>query len=121
MRPLATMEPERRAFLYELYTRSAGDARQRVPYEALIDALGFSEAVTKRVQRELQGEGLVDLTPVPLITHVARPAMGYEHRHCRQQTIGLTAAGVRLMEGVLAPRPTAPSHSSGSPDHATTI
>jgi hypothetical protein len=26
------MEPEHMAFLYELYTRSAGDARQGVPY-----------------------------------------------------------------------------------------
>ncbi len=51
------MEQERMLFLYELYTRSAGDARQGVPYEALIDALGFGEAVTKRLQRALQMEG----------------------------------------------------------------
>jgi hypothetical protein len=54
------MEPEHLAFLYELYTRSAGDARQGVPYEALIDALGFDERVTKRIQHELQREGPVD-------------------------------------------------------------
>jgi hypothetical protein len=34
------MEQAHMAFLSELYTRSAGDARQGVPYEALIDALG---------------------------------------------------------------------------------
>jgi hypothetical protein len=49
MMTFAAMEPERLAFLSELYTRSAGDARQGVPYEALIDALGFDERVTKRI------------------------------------------------------------------------
>jgi hypothetical protein len=44
------MEQERLAFLYELYTRSAGDARQGIPYEALINALGFGEALTKQIQ-----------------------------------------------------------------------
>jgi hypothetical protein len=53
------LEQERMAFLSELYTRSAGDARQGVPYEALIDALGFDERVTKCIQRALQREGLV--------------------------------------------------------------
>ena len=48
------MEPAHLAFLYELYTRSAGDARQGVPYEVLIDALGFDERVTKRIQRALE-------------------------------------------------------------------
>jgi hypothetical protein len=42
------MEQAHMAFLSELYTRSAGDARQGVPYEALIDALGFDERVTAR-------------------------------------------------------------------------
>ena len=40
MKPWEDMAQERIAFLYELYTRSAGDARQGIPYEALIDALG---------------------------------------------------------------------------------
>jgi hypothetical protein len=31
MMPFDAMEPQRLAFLYELYTRSAGDARQGVP------------------------------------------------------------------------------------------
>jgi hypothetical protein len=40
MWPFDAMEQERLSFLYELYKRSAGDARQGVSYEALIDALG---------------------------------------------------------------------------------
>jgi hypothetical protein len=52
------MESAHLAFLYELYTRSAGDARQGVPYEALIEALGFDERVTKRIQRALEREGV---------------------------------------------------------------
>src|SRR5688572_23326848 len=68
------MEPAHMAFLYELYTRSAGDARQGVPYEALIDALGFEERVTKRIQRALEREGLVDLTTVPPMTHMGQTA-----------------------------------------------
>src|SRR5919198_4412959 len=83
-------EPEPMAFLYELYTRSAGDARQGIPYEALIDALGFDERVTKRIQRELQREGLVELTTVPPMTHMGRPVMDHTLRHRRQQTIGMT-------------------------------
>jgi hypothetical protein len=54
MRPSEAMEQERMAFLYELYTRSAGDARHGVPYEELIDALGCGEALTERFQCELQ-------------------------------------------------------------------
>jgi hypothetical protein len=54
MMAFAAMEPERLAFLPELYTRSAGDARQGVPYEALIGALGFDERVTKRIQCDFQ-------------------------------------------------------------------
>jgi hypothetical protein len=59
------MAPAHLAFLYELYTRSAGDARQGVSYEGLIDALGFDARVTKRIQHELQREGLVDLDHRP--------------------------------------------------------
>jgi hypothetical protein len=90
MMAFAAMAPEHLAFLSELYTRSAGDARQGVPYEALIDALGFDERVTKRIQRELEREGLVDLTTVPPMIHIGRPVMDYAPRHRRQQTIGMT-------------------------------
>jgi hypothetical protein len=38
MRPLEAIERGRIAFLYELYTRSAGDAGQGIPYEELVDA-----------------------------------------------------------------------------------
>ena len=104
MMAFAAMVPERLAFLSELYTRSAGDARQGVPYEALIDALGFDERVTKRIQRELEREGLVDLTTVPPMTHMGRPVMDHAPRHRRQQTIGMTPQGMRLMEDLLAMR-----------------
>jgi hypothetical protein len=106
--PYDAMEQERLLFLYELYTRSAGDARQGVPYDALIDALGFGEAVTKRIQRELQQEGLVELTTIPPMTYVSHPTAGYTHRQCRQQMIAITSQGVWLMEDILATRPTAP-------------
>jgi hypothetical protein len=112
------MEPERLAFLYELYTRSAGDARQGVPYEALIDALGFNERVTKRIQRELQWEGLVELTAVPRMTAVGRMVMDHAHRQNHQQTIGMTPQGMRLMEDIFATcshtEPSKPSASKQS-------
>jgi hypothetical protein len=98
----AAMEPERLAFLSELYTRSAGDARQGVPYEALIDALGFEERVTKRIQRALEREGLVELTVVPQMTTVGRPVMDHAPRQHHQQTIGMTPQGMRLMEDLFA-------------------
>jgi hypothetical protein len=101
MRPFEAMEQERMAFLYELYTRSEGDARQGVPYEELIDALGFGEALTKRIQRALQLEGLVELTTLPRITHVSRPVMDHEPRHRCHQTIGMTPQGMRLMDDIL--------------------
>jgi hypothetical protein len=104
MIPFDARELERLAFLSELSTRSAGDARQGVPYEVLIDALGSSEAVTKRLQRALEWEGLVELTTAPPVTHVGRPAMGCEHRHRRQQTISLTPQGVRLLEDIIGTR-----------------
>ena len=100
----AAIVPERLAFLSELYTCSAGDARQGVPYEALIDALGFDERVTKRIQRELEREGLVDLTTVPPMTHMGRPVMDHAPRHRRQQTIGMPPQGQRLVEDLLATR-----------------
>jgi hypothetical protein len=96
------MEQERLSFLYELYKRSAGDARQGIPYEALIDALGFGEALTKRIQRDLQLEGLVELTTVPRMITVGRPVMDHEPRHRCHQTIGMTPQGGRLMEDILA-------------------
>ena len=102
MTAFEAMEQERLSFLYELYTRSAGDARQGIPYEELIDALGFGEALTKRIQRELQLEGLVELTTVPRITTVGRPVMDHEPRHRCHQTIGMTPQGGRLMEDIFA-------------------
>jgi hypothetical protein len=114
-------EPEHMAFLYELYTRSAGDARQGVPYEALIDALGFDERVTKRIQHELQREGLVELTAVPQMTTVGRTVMDHAHRQHHQQTIGMTSQGMRLMEDLFATLNPAPPQPSASPDHTTTV
>jgi hypothetical protein len=98
------MEQEHMAFLYELYTRSAGDARQGVPYEALIDALGFDERVTKRIQRALQREGLVELTDVPRMTTVGRTVMDHVQRQTHYQTIGMTPQGMRLREDIFATR-----------------
>jgi hypothetical protein len=98
------LEQERMAFLYELYTRSAGDARQGVPYEALIDALGFDERVTKCIQRALQREGLVELTDVPRMTTVGRTVMDHAQRQTHQQTIGMTPQGMRLMEDIFTHR-----------------
>jgi hypothetical protein len=94
------LEQERMAFLSELYTRSAGDARQGVPYEALIDALGFDERVTKCIQRALQREGLVELTDVPRMTTVGRTVMDHAQRQTHQQTIGMTPQGMQLMEDI---------------------
>jgi hypothetical protein len=118
---LEAIEPECLAFLYVLYIQSAGGARQGVPYEALIDALGFSETLTKRLQRELEQEGLVELTTVPLLTHVGRPATDHMHRYRRQQTIGMTPEGSRLIEDIIATRCTASPQLSASPDHTTAI
>jgi hypothetical protein len=115
--PYDAMEQERMLFLSELYTRCAGDARQRVPYETLIEALGFEEAVTKRLQCSLQQDGWVELTTIPSMTYVCRPVMTPMHRHCRQQTIGLTPQGARLMEDLLATQHEAPPQPSASPDH----
>ncbi len=111
------MEPERLAFLSELYTRSAGDARQGMPYEALIDALGFDERVTKRIQRALEREGFVALTAVPRMTTVGRMVMDHAHRQHHQQTIGMTPQGMRLMEDLFATRAAAarPTPSASPP------
>jgi len=108
MMPFDEGEQERLAFLYEIYKRSAGDAHQGIPYEVLIDALGFDERVTKRIQRELQREGLVELTTVPQMTTVSRPVMDHMHRQHHQQTIALTPQSVHLLEDVIATRHTAP-------------
>jgi hypothetical protein len=121
MRLLEAMEQEPMAFLYELYTRSAGDARHGVPYEELIDTLGFSEALTKRLQRALQQEGLVELSVVPPMTYVSRPVAAHAHRQSHQQTISLTPQGVQLMEDIIAIRYTAPPQPSASPDPTTTV
>jgi hypothetical protein len=74
------MEPEQMAFLSELYTPSAGNARQGVPYNALIDALGVTECVTKRIQRATQRAGLVELTTIPPMTHMGRPVIAVSRR-----------------------------------------
>jgi hypothetical protein len=121
MMPFDEKEQERIAFLYELYKRSAGDARQGVPYEGLIAALRCGEAVTKRIQRDLQLEGLVELTTVPPMTHMSRTVMDHAHRQSRHQTIGMTLQGVRLMEDLLATLNPALPQSSASPDHITTV
>jgi hypothetical protein len=121
MRLLEAMEPESGVFLYELYTLSGGDARHGVPYEALIDALELDEALIKRLQGALQRGGWVDLTTVPPVTHVGRPVMGTAHRHGREQTIGLTLQGQRLVEDSLALRRSAASRPSSSADRTTTI
>jgi hypothetical protein len=120
MMPLGATEQERRAFLYELYTRSEGDARQGVPYEQLIGALGFGEALTKQIQHALQQEGLVELTTVPPMTHVGRPVMDHAQRHSRHQTIGMTPQGVRLMEDILAKLNMAAPQQLASPNQNTT-
>jgi hypothetical protein len=52
--PSLAGEPERLAFLSEWYTHRAGDVRPGVPCQALIGPLGFSEAVMKWLQREIQ-------------------------------------------------------------------
>jgi hypothetical protein len=98
------MEQAHMACLYELYTRSAGDARQGLPYEALIDALGFDERVTKRLQRALERAGVVDLTTVPPMTHMGRPVMAHAPRQHHQQTIGMTPQGMRRMEDLFTTR-----------------
>src|SRR5688500_4322085 len=98
------MAPAPMALLSERSTRRAGDARQGVPDEALVDALGFEERVTKRIQRALEREGLVDLTTVPPMTHMGRPVMDHTSRQHHQQTIGMTPHGMRLMEDLLATR-----------------
>ena len=108
MIPFDEGEQERLTFLYEIYKRSAGDARQGIPYEVLIEALGFDERVIKRIQHELQQDGLVELTAVPQMTTVCRPVMDHIHRQHHQQTITLTQQGVRLLEDVIATRHTGP-------------
>jgi hypothetical protein len=115
MMPFDAMEPQWMTFLYELYKRSAGDPRQGVPYEELVEALGFDESLTKRIQCALQQEGLVELTAVPQITNVGRTVMDPAHRQGCRQTIGMTPHGVQLMEDILSNRAHAdPPHQSAS-------
>jgi hypothetical protein len=114
------MEQERMAFLYELYTQSAGDARHGVPYEELIDALGCGKTLTERLQCELQQEGVVGLTVVPPMTYVSHSVKDPAHRHSLQQTIGITPQGVRPLEDTLATLRMAPPQPSASPDPTTT-
>jgi hypothetical protein len=98
------MEPQHLTFLYELYKRSEGDARRGIPYEELVDALGFGERITKSIQRDLQQEGLVELTSLPQITNVVRTVIDHEHRRSSRQTIGVTRHGVQLLEDILSNR-----------------
>jgi hypothetical protein len=114
MMAFEALEQERMAFLSALYTRSAGDARQGVPYEALIDALGFEERVTKGIQRALQREGLVELTDVPQITTVGRTVMDHAQRPTHQQTIAMTPQGLRLMQEIVAYHAAPPSPPSAA-------
>jgi hypothetical protein len=102
MIPCEAMEQPRLAFLYEIYKRSNGDPHQGVTYDDLVEAQGFGETLTKRLQRDLQCEGLVDLNAVPRITDMGRTVINYEHRRSNRQTIGITCQGVRLMEDILA-------------------
>ena len=119
MRLFDAMEPERMAFLYELYRRCEGDPRQAVPYEELVEALGFDEPLTKRIQQTLQQEGLVELSTVPRITNVGRTVMDPTHRWSHRQTIAMTLHGIQLMEDLLAngahtePLPRLASHTVG--------
>jgi hypothetical protein len=114
MMSLEAMEQPCVVFLYELYKRSEGDPRQGVPYDELVDALGLGERVTKRLQRQLQQEGLVELTAVPPITNVGRTVMDPTHRQSCRQTIGMTPHGVQLIEDILAhrARPDSPTPST---------
>jgi hypothetical protein len=86
-----------------------------VPYEALIDALGFDERVTQRIQRDLQREGLVDLTAAPEMAMVGRPVMNHAHRQHHQQTTGMTPQGVQLMENLTRDAAHGPSPTLGIP------
>lgn len=98
------LEPQCLAFLYELYTRTEGDARHGIPYEELVDALGFGERVTKSIQYDLQQEGWVELTFLPRITNVVRTISDPKHCRSSRQTIAMTHYGVRLTEDIFANR-----------------
>ena len=112
MMPCEEMEPQRIAFLHELYKRSEGDPRRGIPYEELVDALEFGERITKRIQRELQQEGLVELTVVPQMTNVGRTVIDPLHRRSHRQTIGMTPHGVRLIEDLLHRAHTEPGQAA---------
>lgn len=96
------MEQRHLAFLHELYTRSAGDPSHGVPYEELVEALGFDEPLIKKIQHDLQEATLVELTAVPRITTVGYPVQDYAHRRRSRETIAITLQGVRLMEDILS-------------------
>jgi hypothetical protein len=99
-----TMEPQPLMFLYERYKRSEGDARRGIPYAELVDALGLGERITKSIQRDLQQEGLVELTSLPQITNVVHTVIDHEHRRSSRQTIGMTHDGVQLLEDISSSR-----------------
>jgi hypothetical protein len=116
--PFDEREQESFIFLSELYVRSEGDSRQGVPYEELVDALGLGERVTKRLQRELQEEGLVELTAVPPMTRVGWSVLDSAHRRRARQIIGITLHGVQCVEGIWAKLNLGPPHPCISPDHS---
>lgn len=102
MIPFEEMEQNRILFLYEIYKRSEGDPRHGVPYEELVEALGGGEPLLKRIQRDLQHEGLVELTSIPCITNVGRTVIDHKHRGGSHHTIGMTHQAVRLIEDILS-------------------
>jgi hypothetical protein len=99
--PFDTMEPQRLACLCELYKRHAGDPRQGIPYDELVDALGFDERVTKQFQGALQAAGWVDLTAVPRTAMVGRLVMDSRPGRRHGQTIGMTPRGAQRTRRLL--------------------
>jgi hypothetical protein len=86
VRPFDAREQEPLVFLYELYKRSAGDARQDVPDEAMIDALGFGEMDHARWQSRhqmigmtLQGVRLMEDLFVTLNPAPPQPSVSLDH------------------------------------------
>jgi hypothetical protein len=63
----------------------------------------------------------MELTTVPPMTHVNRPVVDHAPRQSRQQAIGMTLQGVRLMEDLFATLKPTPPQASASPDPTTTV
>jgi hypothetical protein len=81
------------AFLSALYIRSAGDARQGVPYEALVDTLGVrrSRDETASTRASTGRRGGPDRRASD--DHGGRPIIDHAQRWSRQETIGMTPQG----------------------------